>query len=644
MSIQEFLQQPFGIFGLLRFAPEENHLSKDVKATEPKRLTHRYVNNRRYRVAIKFHAVKSYEPNKDGVCRRLPSLSLVLIRLNSRIIDRTRNTASPVRTPGVDMSPSENVVEWTLSGSYDTDKPVLIDASDPSRFISRRKATDLVASLSGAFESDSTVCLHIPNDILYPIILLAILASRCRWTGTNIAYTQHELVHHFRVSDTKYVITLPEYQKTVEAAIHGLGSVIEIILFTDILRELPKPGAANKHQLRPGTELAPASHSSADEMALRTLHDLLSAPDIGRLEKHLKALAADDVAALQSTSGTTGLPKMAARTHKALILETDAIEDNNAEKPYEVRRLFCTPIFHAFSTPEMVINPLRLGYPTYFMRRFDNTFAEKVHQFGITETAAPPPMLMRLQQQAESHRLLQSLRLIFCGGAPLAPEIRRRALESFKEPPRIVQVWGMTEGGWFSTFKYPEDDSTGSVGKIVPGYEIKMSLEDSVEMADGRLAGQLLVKGQQLMTGYRGNIQASEEAFTDGWLKTGDVGYIEDGKVYLVDRAKDLIKVNGWQVAPAEIEAALLQSPDVQDAAAIGVGHGVEEHPMVFVVARHEHVNASDVETHLRSRLARHKVAQVEVEFVDSIPRNPSGKVLRNVLREQMLEKRLYGR
>ena len=456
---------------------------------------------------------------------------------------------------------------------------MLIDASDPCRFISRRTAIDLVAGLAGAFAKQSTVCLHIPNDVLYPVLVLGILASQCQWTGSNPAYTQHELAHHFRTSDTKYVVTLLEHVETVEAAVREVNSKIEIIIFTDVLQDQHRQGAARRspdpthdHHLVVGGNANGAVHM--------TLHDLIDTPNISKLRKQLKSVSKDDVAALQSTSGTTGLPKMAARTHGAIMQETNVIEDNNSAKPYEVRRLLCTPIFHAFSTPEMIFNPLRLGYTTYFMGRFDDTFAQKVHDFGVTETAAPPPMLMRLQQQTEVHHLLQSLRLIFCGGAPLAPELRTRMLQIFKEPPRIVQVWGMTEGGWFSTFKYPEDDATGSVGRIIPGYEIKMSSEDLVKMSDGGVAGHLLVKGPQMMTGYLSNSLASEEAFSDGWLRSGDIGYIEDGKIYLVDRAKDLIKVNGWQVAPAELEAALLQSPDILDAAAIGIGNGLEEHPM----------------------------------------------------------------
>ena len=423
---------------------------------------------------------------------------------------------------------------------------------------------------------------------------------------------------------------MPEHLETIQAAIRLLDSPIEVILFID----LQSTGTS----LSPCGSNCPKRHGEKQK-GFRTLHDLLKEPKSVKMHTQVGEIRAADVAALMSTSGTTGLPKMAARTHRAMIEELEAIEDNNSDKPYDVRRLFCTPIFHAFSTPEMVFNPLRLGYPTYFMKRFDDTYAQKVHDFGITETAAPPPMLIKLQQLTEANPLLQSLRLIFCGGAPLATENRLRTLEMFKIKPRIVPVWGMTEGGWFSTLRYPEDDDTNSVGRAIPGYEIKVSEEGSLELDNGHMAGELLIRGPQLMTGYLGNAQASRDAFADGWLKTGDIGYIQQGKIYIVDRTKDLIKVNGWQVAQAELESVLLTSPDILDAAAISAGHGVDEHPMLFVVlTMGVHMSASEVEDHLRSRLARYKVAPVAVEFVEAIPRNPSGKILRKVLRMRVIE------
>lgn len=545
---------------------------------------------------------------------------------------------------------------------------MLFDA-ESKNVVTHAMAIRIAASLVGAFDPDSTVCLHLANNvsaspilpdhqltdlqIVYPPLVMAILANQCRWTGTNVAYTAAELEHHFRISSTKYVVTAREKLTVVQTAVDASGIEAEIILLNDF------PWDCNAisidEAVNSGTDgdsdwlfvTNDNSGSLADsflspDSKYRTLSDLATARTFSdhrdTLEEALKKVSPDSVAALMQTSGTTGLPKMAARTHRSMVLEQQAIEDNNAQKPYKVRRLYCTPIFHGYSCPEMIFNVLRLGQQSYFMKRFDETFAQKVHDYGITETFGAPPMLLRLANNPECYPLLQSLRLISYGGAQLMPELRLKTLAMFKTPPRIVPVYGMTEGGWFTTFKYPEDDETGSVGRLIPHYQIKVQVQENIELHDGQPVGELLVKGPQLMIGYLGNDKATAETVVDGWLKTGDVGYLKDGKVYLVSRAKDMIKCSAWQVAPAELENALLQSPDISDAAVFGVGEGVDEHPMACVIPSKPNVTAEKILSHLRETLAGYKVSKCEVKFVDAIPKNPAGKILKKILRQQRLE------
>ncbi len=513
-----------------------------------------------------------------------------------------------------------NLVSWILNKAGDPDKPVLIDAADESRFVTQNMAAKLYTGLVGAFEEDNAVCLHLPNDVLYPVLMLGVWGSRCRWTGSNTAYTAHELKHHISVSKSKYVITLSEHLETVRSATCELTvDDVEIIMFSDILQAEARP----KEKVQ----------------GLRTVHDLLDTRSADKSGQVLATITANDIAALQSTSGTTGLPKMAIRTHGSFMRESAAIQDDDQAKGYEVRRLFCTPVFHAFSTPEVAINSLRCGLPTYIMKRYDDTFAQKVHKFEITEIAAPPPILLRLQQQADAHPLLQGVRKIFTGGAPLSAELRSRALEIFDVKPRIIPVWGMTEGGWFTTFRHGEDDTTGSVGKLLPGFEVKVITDPDVKSTKGQVTGELLVRSKQVMTGYFENDKATKEAFDGDWLKTGDVGYVRNAKVYLIDRKKDLIKVNGFQVAPAELEGALFDLACVGDSAAISAGSGTDEYPLVFVVLADkslgEAVALEAIKRRLQENLAHYKWGKVDVKFVDSIPRNPSGKILRKQLREQ---------
>lgn len=523
-----------------------------------------------------------------------------------------------------------DIVSWAFSGTYDSSRPIFIDAVDPSRSITKARAVDLVARLAGAFTTDTTVCLHLDNDVLYPILTLAIWASSCRWTGSNTSNKAGELEHIFQASSAKYIITSAEHLEVVRAGVKNSGLDAEIILFTDILHGKPCQSPGCYRQLDPG-------HKSE---TYRDLHDLLGAGTPASLTRMLKDIDPRAIASLMSTSGTTGRPKMAARSHAATVLETDAIAMNEHErKPYEVRRIFCTPIFHAFTMSELVINGIRLGHPAYIMKRFhDVTFPAKIAEFDITETLAPPGLLLRLVNNPACHHQIHSLRTIFTGGAPLVPELKGKFLNLYPvAKPRIAPVWGMTEGGWFTTFKYPEDDMSGSVGRALPGFQIKMSMESPVKLSNGRETGELLVHSPQLMTGYLDHPEANREAFTDdGWLRTGDIGYVaEDGKVYLVDRAKDLIKVNGWQVSPAELEDALLVSPDVKDSGVIASGEDVNEHPLAFVVRSDgsPEVSADKLKAHMFTQLASYKVRSCEFQFINEIPRGATGKILRNELR-----------
>ncbi|KAK3679859.1 hypothetical protein LTR78_000235 [Recurvomyces mirabilis] len=545
------------------------------------------------------------------------------------LMAETVTAAHPHETRDKSADLQTDLVSFTLSGSYDPNIPILIDAEDHCRFVTHNKATRLVDLLAAVFEPGCTVCLHLPNDVLYPVLVLGILAARAQWTGTNPAYTAPELEHHFRVSKTKYVITIAECLETVRIAVRASGTDAEVIFFTDLLSDCYQHDEIRGHSPR-------CCHSlGASPRAIRTLCDIIEqVRKSGPAIDSSKPLP-DDIAALMQTSGTTGLPKMAARTHRSMVHELAAIADDDSLKNYQVRRLFCTPIFHAFSAPEMIFNALRLGRPSYFMRRYDETFAHKISLYRITETFGPPAMLLRLINKVNDHHLLQSLRYVAYGGAPLGPELRRKFLGLFENKPRLIPVYGMTEGGWYTTLKDLENDDTGSVGRSIPGYDIRID-ERAGDSMNGCRTGELLVRGPPMMQSYLGNEKATTDAFQDEWFKTGDIGYFEDGRVYLIDRIKEMIKVNSWQVSPTEVQNALLESDAVAEAAVFGIGYGVEEHPVACVVPRGTS-SADELKAHLRTRLTGYKVNHTEIRFVKDIPKNSAGKIQKQILREQVL-------
>lgn len=235
---------------------------------------------------------------------------------------------------------------------------------------------------------------------------------------------------------------------------------------------------------------------------------------------------------------------------------------------------------------------------------------------------------------------LGSLRNILCGAAPLSKELQNEVVATIGSGLRVVQTWGMTEVTC-SSLHVPGllDDRSGSVGFPDPGCSIKLVDEGGAEVGLGT-AGEIFVKGPNVCLGYWRNEEATKEAFDkEGYLRTGDVAVRDErGWYWIVDRKKELIKVRGFQVAPAELEAVLLGHEGIADAAVVGVRRGEEEAPRAYVVLKEggegRGVKEEDVVEWMRGRVARHKWLEGGVRFVDEVPKSPSGKILRKVVRE----------
>ena len=563
-----------------------------------------------------------------------------------------------------------DLVSYTLRyNPNDEDKPVLIDALDDRNRSSRRQVRKLVHSLIDALRNrgikpGDTVCLHMFNHIHFPALFLAIVGAGAKFTASNPAYTEWELVNHLRLSDTSWIITEHILLSNVHGAIRHNGLPCgRVLLHTeDSELESSCSSHATLSQLlddAAGKTIDNGTDQGPEDGPDKRLEDRTdkrsdNRPDSGSdMETdrdidtevcaqpgNYSVMSPDTIATLSSTSGTTGLPKMAARSHYSLIIEAETIEDS-VPKPYEIRRLLSIPFFHAFAAPLALINALRFGHTTYVMRRFDQTqYLDAIQRFDITETAMPPPLIFKFQEMPVTEReMLKSLRQVWCGGAPLSATVQNKALDMFAPDARIVQVWGMTETGWLTTFKYPEFDTTGSVGRLVSSYQARVVDEIGNVLQPNHL-GEILVQGPATMAGYIRNPDANTLIFRDGWLRTGDLGYIdEDNKIYIVDRLKELIKVRGWQVAPAEIEGRLLEHPSIIDAAVIGVfcREKGTEIPRVHVVYRQDYqpLTSEILMEYLKQSLARYKVSDCEFYTVASIPRSASGKILRRLLRDQ---------
>jgi acyl-CoA synthetase (AMP-forming)/AMP-acid ligase II len=348
----------------------------------------------------------------------------------------------------------------------------------------------------------------------------------------------------------------------------------------------------------------------------------------------------ETLAALPYSSGTTGLPKGVMLSHSNLVTNVYqflAPGELGAFTPDDTALCFL-PLYHIYGL-NVVLNPvLMIGGTLVLMPRFDIArCGELIVSEGATFLPLVPPAVNALCQAAEQglfpreHRV----RYVKSGAAPLAPELARR----FTELTSILlrQGYGMTEAAPVTHMGYlePELYRPESIGQPLAKTECRLVGENGEESND---LGELVMRGPQFMLGYWRAPEATAEALRDGWYWSGDVARRDANDFYeIIDRRKEMIKYKGFAVAPAEVEAVLLEHPAVRDCGVIGRSdHSVGEVPCAFIVLRDTAAQsvkvADELCDYVAQRLTSYKQPR-EVRFVNAIPRNPSGKILRRELR-----------
>ncbi|OQE19169.1 hypothetical protein PENSTE_c016G09809 [Penicillium steckii] len=525
------------------------------------------------------------------------------------------------------LLPTKDLLSYIFDDPpYDQDKPIYIDTHNPSRTISCNEARKLIRRLiaglraSGLRKGDC-VLIHSFNDINYSILVLAIIGAGGIFTGSNPAYTSHELAHHIKSSESKFLITEPEILDSLVQASAEVGIPDHHVWIFDNLGQT-----------------IPAKRQSWKELLSFGEEDWVRFDDL--------ETARSTTAARLFSSGTTGLPKAVTITHHNLIAQHELVLGVNT-RPYPISRIIAVPVFHASAAPVTHISTLKAGNVAYMMRRFDlESYLSTVEKFDVTDLAMVPPIVIAILMSPLSQKrpFLRKVRLAACGAAPLDKDVQARFRSLMGDDSPFTQVWGMTETSCIATmFPFPEHDDTGSVGRLIPNLEAKLIDESGNNISAYNVRGELCVRGPTVTSGYYKNQEANAQSFDeDGWFKTGDIAYCdrETRKWYIVDRRKELIKVRGFQVAPPELEAVLLSHPQVIDAAVIGitVPGATTEFPRAYVVRRQtpdgNKVTEEEIKKYVLDRLARYKELTGGVKFVGSIAKNPSGKILKRVLRE----------
>jgi len=443
-----------------------------------------------------------------------------------------------------------------------------------------------------------------------------------------------------------YCHNIPEYA-IVFHAVAILGGVVTTInpLYTtsELRKQLQDSGAKF---LFTSDATAEKALQAANESQIREVFALGHAPDVTPFQVLLESEGIvpevalhprEDLVALPYSSGTTGLPKGVMLTHYNLVANLQQISGTTHCTGDDV--LICVlPFFHIYGMVVILNHGLYLGATIITMPRFDlEQMLQLIQDYRITFAHLVPPIVLALSKQpAVDHYDLSSLRTIFCAAAPLSKELLHACasrLGCF-----VKQGYGMTEASP-ATHMCPDRPETikhGSVGVVVPNSECKIVDPESGRILGPNQEGEICVRGPQIMLGYLNNAEATARAIDpEGWLHTGDIGFAdEDGHFYIVDRLKELIKYKGFQVAPAELEAVLLTHPCVADAAVIPVpDEEAGEAPKAFVVLRAQ-TTPAEICTYVAERVAPYKKLR-EVEIIDQIPKSPSGKILRRILKER---------
>jgi acyl-CoA synthetase (AMP-forming)/AMP-acid ligase II len=359
----------------------------------------------------------------------------------------------------------------------------------------------------------------------------------------------------------------------------------------------------------------------------------------------------NDITILMYTSGTTGRPKGVPLRHNAFV--TYVLENVDPASPdIEERNLLTVPLYHVAGIQAMLA-AIYGGRTLVMMRQFEvKEWLETIQKEKATRAMLVPTMLKRVIDDTDFDKYnLSSLKVITYGAAPMPFEVINKVIKVMPWV-RFINAFGQTETASTITTLGPEDHIiegteeekekklkrlSSSIGKPLPDVEIKI-IDEGGKTIPPFGVGEILARGPRIMTGYWRDEEKTSQVMTqDGWLRTGDMGYMdEEGYIYLTGRADDMIIRGGENISPEEVEDILHSHPKIEEAAVIGVSDPEwgQEPRAVVVLKKGEAATSEEIVEYCRSRLAGFKRPR-SVFFIDSLPRNPMGKVMRKKLREE---------
>jgi acyl-CoA synthetase (AMP-forming)/AMP-acid ligase II len=491
-------------------------------------------------------------------------------------------------------------------------------------------------------QEDHVVLIYSPNHVDYLVAAWAAHRLGAAVSGANPLFTVDELVYQINTVKAALIITHPDSLSVALASAHAAGVSADRVILFDV-------DGADTTQRVTVQVLVSQGLTSALNFTERKL-----APGEGKTK----------VAFLNFSSGTTGRPKAVAIPHYAPIANViqlathHKVGEDYAGQRFKPGDVCCAvlPLYHIYGLVFNTHYAFFCGMTVVLTVKYNFLeFLKSIIRHRITHLMLVPPHIVLLcKHPAVKNYDFSHVRYVTSGAAPLSREVMEQLVQIFPNAD-LGQSYGLTESCTvISTWAVDKRcDLSGGAGQLLPG------IIGRVEKTDGTLAdfeepGELVVKTQAVALGYANNLEATKETFVNGWLRTGDeVKMNRQGEIVVLDRLKEMLKVRGFQVAPAELEGCILDHPNVTDTCVVGIQDEYSgELPLAFVVLRPDAAKrveespdaADEIKASIIKHVADNKVGYKKlaggVEFIDVVPKNPSGKLLRRVLRDKARELR----
>ncbi|MEM5496433.1 long-chain-fatty-acid--CoA ligase FadD [Paraglaciecola mesophila] len=484
---------------------------------------------------------------------------------------------------------------------------------------------------SGLKKGDA-VAIMMPNLLQYPVALFGVLRAGMVVVNVNPQYTARELKHQLNDADAKAIVIVENFACTLSEVI--VDTPVKTVMLTQIgdMLGFPKKWLTNlvvKHvkKMVPSFSLPSAIH-------------FMDALKEGASKSYERpTLTGDDIAFLQYTGGTTGVSKGAMLSHRNMVanLEQASAILNTVTVPNKELVVTALPLYHIFALQANCLLFLKLGCANLLITnpRDMPAFVSELGKYPFTVLTGVNTLFNGLLN-TPSFAELDFSKVKFSLGGGMA--VQRSVAERWYKLTGhvLLEGYGLTECSPIVSVNPPQlEQYNGSIGLPLPSTNIRLVDDDGVDVAPGE-AGEMLVKGPQVMVGYLNRPEATEEIMQDGWLATGDIARCdEDGYFYIVDRKKDMILVSGFNVFPNEIEEVAAMHDHIVEVAAVGIPHEASgEVVKLYAVRREDSLSEQDVIEHCRKHLTGYKVPK-KVEFRDELPKSNVGKILRRELREE---------